>query len=136
MAIFLAALLVLSELISTASRAAVRAQLQTRANFLCESKLAEVLAGAEPMRAVDAVAVDGPRNGWSWSLALDAADHPDLLRITVSVAHRRSDGAQDAAQSLVRWVRDPEMMFDASDDDDDGGSRERDSAGGTNTGGG
>ena len=134
LAIFLGALMVLSELISTASRAAVRAQLQTRANILCESKLSEVLAGAEPMRPVDDVAVDGERDGWSWSLAVEAAGQPDLLRVTVSVAHRRTDGAKDVVQSLDRLVRDPAALLDASEEDDDGDSRER-GARRTDTGG-
>ena len=117
LAIYLVALTALSELIATSSQAAIRAQLQTRAHFLCESKLSDVLTGADPMRSVTSSAVEGHGEQWSWSLQVESTGQAGVLHLTVSVSHEGADGANRFTESLVRLARDPATLMVESDEE-------------------
>ena len=57
----------LGQLVSNGVTAGLRSERQTEAAVRCQSKLDELLAGVEPLRAVSAVpCVDDPR--WLWSV--------------------------------------------------------------------
>lgn len=115
LAIFLGALAALSQLLTTGSRAAVQANLQTQAVILCESKLAEVVAGVEPLQQVSgAVIEEAPE--WQWSLEFVEGDpHEDLVTVVVSVAHAGQAGAADASFSIRRFIRNPLLWQEAAE---------------------
>ena len=81
LAIFVGALTALGPLASTGTRAAVSARLETQAVLRCESKLAEVLAGIEPLQAVSDAAFADEAPGWSWGLTVSSGPREDLLVI-------------------------------------------------------
>lgn len=112
LAIFAGALAALGPLASTGSRAAVRTKLETQAVLRCESKLAEVLAGIEPLQAVSGGAFEDAAPGWSWDLSVTSGPRQDLLILEVSAAHTNANGTLDASHKLVRLLRDPGALAD------------------------
>ena len=113
LAMLLMALAVLATHIRVGGDAATRAGLQTQAANLAQTKLAEVLAGAEPMQQAASIALPeaGPR--WSWALAVAAGPTPDLLALTVTTTHTDQRGTPDATFVLRRLTRDPQVLMAA-----------------------
>jgi type II secretory pathway pseudopilin PulG len=112
LAIFAGALAALGPLATTGSKAAVRTKLETQAVLRCESKLAEVLAGIEPLVSVSGGAFEDLAPGWTWDLAVNAGPRQDLLIVEVAVVHTNANGTQDASHRLVRLLRDPNALAD------------------------
>ncbi|MBA3312662.1 MAG: hypothetical protein M3552_00045 [Planctomycetota bacterium] len=110
--LLLGALAVLSQHVAVGTRAAVRGQLQTRAALLCETKLAEVIAGIEPMSQTSGMSVEGAGAGWTWSLEVATGPTADLLNLGVTVAHANDRGETDASFTIRRLVRDPQVFLD------------------------
>jgi general secretion pathway protein I len=130
LAIFVMAMAAIGQLVSNGMRGAVRARLETQAVLRCESKLAEVLAGIEPMQAVNNVTfADDP--GWNWSLAIAAGPTEDLLDLEVLVQHPASTGAGQMSFALRRLVRDPEASSTTSSSTDSTQSTNSSTTGGT-----
>ena len=115
--IFLGALAAVGQLISTGSRAAIQAQLKTQAILRCESKLAEVLAGAETMQPVDEMPFDDQATGWTWALQVAEGPHADLLALDVTVTHTGGNRLGNVSYTLKRYVRDPQLFLDAAIDE-------------------
>lgn len=115
LAIFLGAMISLGQLISTGSQASSRSQLQTEAVFRAESKLAEIIAGIEPMQASGPNPfMDDPTEQWSWTLELLESPHVDLLALSLTVTHVNNVERVNATHNLVRLVRDPQIYLDAA----------------------
>jgi general secretion pathway protein I len=114
-AILLGAMVVMSKLIATGSRASIRAQLQTQAMLLCQSKLSEVIAGIEPLASVQGVPFDSSASGWIWSLEVAPGPREYLLELHVHVELPGEGTLPLAKTSLVRWLRDPQI-FEAADE--------------------
>jgi type II secretion system protein I len=112
--ILLASVTVLSKLIATGSRAGTRAQLQTQAMLLCQSKLSEVVAGVEPLTAANNVPFDATAPGWTWSLLVAAGPHEDLLQVQVSVRLPGENQSNRAEAALHRWIRNPQLFEEAA----------------------
>lgn len=110
LAILLGSLSVLGQLISVGSRAAVRTNLQSRATLLCQAKLADVLAGIEPLQPLDGLPVDDYHPDWTWSLEVAPGPHPDLLAIAVTVRHIDPLREADSAVTLYRHMRRPNLF--------------------------
>jgi hypothetical protein len=117
--LLLGALAVLSQHIALGRRAAVQGQLQTRAALLCETKLAEVLTGIEPMTAVSSMPIADAGEGWTWSLEVAAGPTTDLLNIAVTAAHATERGETDASLTVRRLARDPQVFLEPPATDDD-----------------
>ena len=113
LAIFLGALTSLSQLIGIGSRAAVQAQLRTQAILKCQSKLAEVLAGAQPLEAVSQAAFEDEEN-WKWSLDVQPGAYENMLQLTVSVLYSGAGESVTTSYQLTRQIRDPAMLLDAA----------------------
>jgi len=91
-AIFLSTLAVLSQLISTGVRAAVRSRLQTQAVLRCQAKMEEILAGAEPLAEVsEGTFEDDEEDNWRWSLSVEPTDTDNLYKLVVKVWRRTED---------------------------------------------
>ena len=117
LSIFVAAFAGISQLFTIGSRAAIQASLETQAVLRCESKLAEVVAGVESLEAADGTAFeDDPR--WVWSLAVDPPPDSapvELMQVTVTVAFVPDDENAAMEFSLVRFLRDPQVLVDAAE---------------------
>ncbi len=86
LAILLGALAVLGEVARATLRNAQIARDQSRAQLLCESKLAEILAGISPAEAVqDALFEDEDDADWRYSVDLQPADFEGLVAVRVRV---------------------------------------------------
>jgi hypothetical protein len=114
LAILLGAIAVLGQLIATGSRAAMRARLQSQATLLCQSKLAEIVAGAEPLASVADVPFDATAPDWVWSLAVLPGPHEDLLQLEVTVLHTTADPSAEATATLSRYIRNPALYEEAA----------------------
>lgn len=115
-AIFLAAMTAITRLVTTGTRASVRGQLQTEAILRCESKLGEVIAGIEPLEPVDSQPMptdDG--EGWVWSMQVIYGDDEYApLSLEIMVQHLMQDGSANAAFTIYRTIRDPQLFVDAA----------------------
>ncbi len=111
--IFLGAIAAIGQVINVGTLAATEGQLQSEAVLRCKTKLAEVIAGVEPMTAVqDQPFEDDAR--WLWSLSIIDGPHPDLLQLELMVTHQRVNRTENAGFSLARLVRDPQLFIDAA----------------------
>ena len=72
----------------------------------CQSKLAEIVTGAEPLRAVNRRVFDDDRR-WTWSLAIAPQPTSGLLLLRISVDRVTSRSATAASCTLTRLVRSP-----------------------------
>lgn len=114
LAIFLAGFAALSQLSQTGMNAAVQSRLQTNAIVRCESRLAELVSGVEPLvDATDQPFEDDPR--WTWSLQIAPGPHADLLLLRVSVRYQGQNDRASTGFSISRLIRDP-AVYDTSDD--------------------
>jgi len=114
LSIFLGALAAISQLIGIGSRAALQAQLRTQAIIKCQSKLAEVLAGVQPMESVTLVAFEEDDDNWKWSLNVEPGDYENLLKLMVTVQYAGESETIFSKYQLTRQVRDPAMLLDAA----------------------
>ncbi len=111
--IFFGALTALSQLAWNGSRAAVQARLKTQAIVRCEAKLAEVLAGAEPLQPKTKVPfTDNPQ--WTYSINIAESQYPELLQVEVTAAHSGNNSLANVEFTLRRWMRDPSLFMDAA----------------------
>jgi len=114
LAILLGSITVLSNLIATGSRAALRSRLSTRATLLCQSKLSEILAGVEPMQSADGIPFDTADPSWTWTLEVLSGPVDDLLELRVSAVHTNPNQVVDAAETITRYIRDPQVYEEAA----------------------
>jgi general secretion pathway protein I len=113
LAIFLISLIAIGQLITLGGERAVDGQQHGRAAQLCQSKLAEVVAGAVPLTSQSEVPFDEDPN-WVWSLDCTQADAPGLWNVQVRVIRQRSDGTQ-VERSLSQMVLDPSLRGSTMD---------------------
>jgi len=113
LAIFLGAFAAIGQVIDLGRQASVEGQLENEAVLRAQTKLAEVIAGIEPMSAMQQQAFEDDPN-WTWGLTMGDAPHVDVLGLTITVEHTRPNGTVDAAFVLTRFVRDPQLFIDAA----------------------
>ncbi|QDU37744.1 hypothetical protein Mal4_20610 [Maioricimonas rarisocia] len=111
--IFFGAIAVVAQIVDTGSRAATQAQMNSEAIVRCESKLNEVVAGVIPPQSVSSSTFDDDPL-WQWSLSVIEGPHIDLLELTVTVMHVRTNGFVDSEYTLTRYIRDPELYLEAA----------------------
>ncbi len=100
------ALAAIGQMVSRGVQASVRCELESEAALRCQTKLDEVLSGAEPLRDVHKVSFKDDAQ-WQWGLTLQPGTNPDLVAVTVTV-DRVSPGpsaAVAASYSLTRSLR-------------------------------
>jgi len=112
LAIFIAALAVITQIISTGSRASARAQFQSEATLRAESTMAEAIAGVRPLQN-DKRPFDDDA-AWQWSLAVESGPHVDTLLVTVTTQHTTENGTVNGLATLKRIVRDPQLFLNAA----------------------
>lgn len=116
LALFSGALAALGSLATTGTRAALRTRLETQAVLRAESKLAEVLAGIEPLQATGGAAFDDAAPGWAWDLAVSSGPRPDLVIVEVTAHHTNGSDVVDASHKLTRLLRDPAAIAELQEE--------------------
>lgn len=105
----------LSQLTRQATDNAMASQRQADAQILCESTMAEVLAGAIPMQSTDWTPIQfSTRPGnWHYRLESSATERPDMLglRLGISDDPQKTTGQVELFY-IVRWVIDPNLGLD------------------------
>lgn len=118
LAIFLGALAVIGQIVSTGSQAAMSAQLKAESVRRCETVLAETLSGVIPLQSASGTFEDDPQ--WSWTVSVQDGAATDLLTVEAAVSR---NGNSASEYRLTRWVRDPQVFLQTTIDTSSGGSR-------------
>ena len=115
MAIFLGSLTAIMQLLNTGQQAEVSARLQSEAVLRCDSKMAEIVAGIEKaVSSADGTFLDDEIGSWNWSVDVTNGTATSLLKITVTVEHSPDGKNPNAAFTLTRYMRDPQLFIDAA----------------------
>jgi len=115
MAIFLSSLTAIMQLLNTGQQAEVSARLQSEAVLRCDSKMAEIVAGIEKaVSSADGTFLDDEIGSWNWSVDVTNGTATSLLKITVTVEHSPDGKNPNAAFTLTRYMRDPQLFIDAA----------------------
>ena len=102
------ALAIIGELIRIGSRNAASARDLSTAQLHCESKLAEVAAGVEPLEGGG-----GPLDEtgeWTYSVVSEPVDDLGLIGVTVTVQQDPAQIARPLSFTLTRWIIDPAVI--------------------------
>lgn len=109
--IFVLSFTALAGLIHLASERALDIQRQTLAVQMCQSKLAEVIAGVVPLQSQSGTIDEDP--DWTWNLEAEQADVTNLWNVTVRVSRPTEMG--EVSVTLSARVLDPAIRGSAAD---------------------
>lgn len=105
-AILLGSAIVLGELARLGIRSGDAAEATGRAIMLCENLLAELAVGSEVSEPVtDVPVLHEP--GWLYSIQREAAPHPGLALVRVTVRQDLPPEKKPVQCTLERWIRRP-----------------------------
>jgi type II secretion system protein I len=115
LAILGTSLAAIGELIRIGADAADRATELTTAQFLCDSKLAEIKSGVLPADSVGPIPFEifETEEPWEYMVLVDSVDDQGLLLVEVTVSQLREDGRPPARVTLTTWMIDPTMDSEA-----------------------
>jgi len=108
-AILLGSVLVLMELASIGRYYVQSVAARSTAQMLCQSKLDELLAGVQPLEAVEDRAIED-RPDWIYSVEVEPVTRLPLVAVRVTVTEQFLEGSSAAVRgrprtfSLVRWI--------------------------------
>lgn len=97
-------LAIIGEMVRLGLRSSVATRDLTTAQLLCESKLAEIVAGVEPLAATSGAPLD-PEGLWTYTVQMESAQEEGLVTIQVTVQQATTN--RPVSFSLVRWMIDP-----------------------------
>ena len=100
------ALAAIGELIRLGVRSAGAAQQETFAHLLCDSRMAEVAAGAVPPESVGQTACEEATD-WVYTIEVTPADQTGLLQVMVLVQQDPSQYTLPRSYQLYRYIPDP-----------------------------
>ncbi len=105
---------ILSTILQQSADNGLRARRMTQAQLVCESKMAEAMAGAMPLESTPwtpVAGVDG--TSWYYSLEIIQPEQPNLIGVVIQV---NDDLAMTESQRpltrLVQWIIDPSLGLD------------------------
>jgi hypothetical protein len=101
---------VIGQLVRLGVRAAADARNLSQAQLLCESKLAELASGMEPLQPVAAAPIPFELD-WVYSVEVQPVDQEGLLAVRVTVEQITDDRPFPLSFSLDRWIIDPSLEF-------------------------
>jgi general secretion pathway protein I len=114
-AIFMASLAAIMEGLQIGRRSELSARLQSEAVLRCETVLGEILSGVKEAASAQGNPFDDDETGnWEWTAEVTEAGTTGLLQVTVLVEHRPGGEEPNAAFTLVRFMRDPQLFLDAA----------------------
>jgi general secretion pathway protein I len=120
--IFLLAFVILDRLVMLGGDQALDAQHQIRAADLCQTKMAEVIAGALALSSHSEVPFDEDPS-WRWSLDCEKGNYPGLWNVTVRVSRQQPQGSRHFSScSLTQIVLDPQIHGNVQDIPPDNGT--------------
>lgn len=126
LAIFLMSLVAISRIVEQAADLAIQTDERTHASMLAQSKLAEVVAGVEPLQSHGDAAIDGQAD-WYWKLDANPDSIPGLYKVVVTVSKETPQRRIEVA--FHQYVLDPTRR--GSTDSSTIGSDETTGTGGT-----
>lgn len=108
LAIFLFALTAITQLMSLGSGNIMEADVRSHGALLCQSKMAEVVAGAQTLGSTGFASYQSNANpGWEWMVECNEdGEYPGLWEVQVSVK-RDVPGRGSVSVSLSQMVMDP-----------------------------
>jgi len=113
LAIFLVSLIALGQLLTISGERAFEVQQQSHAAQLCQSKLAEVVAGAVSLSSTSASFDEDP--DWQWNLdAEQDSSITGLWRVQVMVSRDLPDGSHYES-TINQMILDPSLRGSTSD---------------------
>jgi general secretion pathway protein I len=111
LAIFSGAIVALFEALSTATRAALQARMQSQAVLLAETKMAEVVGGAiQPTSTGDVPFAESGLEGWTYNVNVTPAAHTGINQVQVTVTCPQAPNPIDASFSMTRLLRDQQAF--------------------------
>jgi len=114
-AIFLGSMTVIMFALNSGQRSEISARLQSEAVLRCEAVMGEIVSGVQEATASEDNSFEDDETGnWKWNAQVMSTGGNGLMQITVIVEHRPDDGEPNAAFSLVRYMRDPQLFLDAA----------------------
>ncbi|GEM_PF-250635 len=114
-AIFLGSLTAIMQVLNVGQRAELATRLQTEAILKCEAKMAEFISGIEEATTSQGGTFEDDETGnWKWDAEVTDSGIVSLLQVTVKVEHMISDDEANAAFTLSRYMRDPQLFIDAA----------------------
>lgn len=114
-AIFLGALTAIMQLLNTGQQAEIAARLESEAVLRCDGKMAEIVAGVEEaVSSADGIFPDDETGNWKWAADVTTGNATGLLMVTVTVEHLPDGKNPNAAFTLTRYLRDPQLFIDAA----------------------
>lgn len=123
LAIFMLSVVVISQMVDSAAQTALRAQRLTRAGIYAESKMAEIVAGIEPLQNVFEAPLLEAGPGWYYTVQVepegwtqvevDGQQVAGLNLVAVTVGFSGQRAATDVEQTLTRVVLDPRLRVPA-----------------------
>lgn len=128
LAILAGSIALIGEVMRNGMRNSYIARNQATAQFLCESKLSEVLAQAVELQAVSGATFENEPD-WTYSIDFETIEE-GLLAVYVTVAPIDAPPGSRDEFTLVRWMRDPEAVYA-----DEQAAQEGSSASGSGTSG-
>jgi hypothetical protein len=118
LAILTGAVAVLGEAARNTVRNVTVARLLSHAELLCESKLAEIVAGLTPPNPDQGAVVeedaDPGEPGWQYTVEVTSVDSQGLIAAKVTVRQDLPAESHPIEFSLVRWMTSPDSLASLS----------------------
>jgi uncharacterized membrane protein YgcG len=120
LAIFMLSIVVISQMVDSAARSAVRSKRITQAGIYCEAKMAEIVIGTQPLSSTDFTALENADAGWHYAINCEpqtwsnvtsnntSINGLNLVRVTVRFEN-------EVEHSLTRVVLDPQLRVPIAD---------------------
>lgn len=113
LAIFFGAMAALAQLTWNGTRAALQARFKAQAVIRCETKLAELVSGVEPLQSQANIPFPDD-SAWTWSAMISPGSFPELVLIDVRVQRSASNSLGNTEFAISRWMRDPAVLTEAA----------------------
>jgi hypothetical protein len=125
LAIFMFSVVVISQIVDSASRTALQSQRLTQAALLCESKMAELVAGVLPLQSTGYVPLEEAGEQWSYAVetepqdwtnvSIDGQSSPALYVVHVTVLWKAGGSSEEIEYTLSRVILDPRVRVPAAE---------------------
>jgi hypothetical protein len=105
-------LAILGELVRIGTRSAHAARVNSTAQLLADSIVAELTAGITLPESTEGVVDSFGGFAWSYVVQVEQVDQQGLLAVAVTVRENLDVSQQPVSYTLVRWMIDPETEYE------------------------